>query len=560
MRTLGVLLACGLTTLVSAQPLDYTACELSYPVPGDPRREGFNELLEAARTREVDALVLGSSIYTLSGNGGYLITALNAEFAEIYGNVPATTWMPVGNFGTSPPAQLGARGAKSSGSAAPTGYDSTYGTPNFPVYKFTTWNGNVLQLEPDTWSAVPNEYGRKTSYYRTGSSQYYRPEWICTSHGGVSTEGSSATTFGWQVRKRLYTPGSGAGGGAIFSGGTSLTAVTSVNIPSVDLNGRTVTPNSSTFDAWRLGCPATNGASPATYAHDASAPYYNFTLEHGSGSGQFFAVAQRWVNTTTTKGLVVSSMSKSGCKMDQIISDHGNSGPILRAVRPEIVIIALHTNSAGNNYAAYDPEDEGNSYYHMGLALIDWIRTYVPNCWIVLIPDGPRTDLTAGQTTEYGLMVGAHQMLVDARPNVLAINLTLSLARAGYTPANETITGYTFRGLWTTATSYSVGDVVSLDGGGEVRYAECIQANTSGSTTKPFLSASSSDYWRQRRSFIVSNPDPTASPNTYDYVHPGGRGSTATARHIVKLMTEGLYSRPKSPRGRRERRKRVGVC
>lgn len=540
-----------------AQPLDYTACQSSYPPPGDSRREGFNQLLEQAKTRRVDMLILGSSIYTIGGNGGYAVTALNAEFAEIYGNTPATAWMPVGsNFGTTPPSQLGARVADSAGSAAPTGYDSTYALPQFDVYKFTTWSGTSLQLEPDTFSAGPSEFGLKASYFRTGSTQLYRPEWICTSYGGVSTESASATTFGWHVLKRS-TDISYAPWGAVFSGGTggrtTLNQITSVAIPTTDLDGRTVTPNSATYNAWRLGVPLTSGADPTTYAHDSANPYYDFILEHGSGSNQFFAAAMRWVNTTTTSGIVVSSASKSGCKMDQIVADHGNSGPLLRAMKPDIVAIALHTNSAGNNYAAYDAGDEGNSYYHMGLELIDWIRTYVPNCWIVLIPDGPRTDLTAGQTTEYGLMVGAHQMLADARPRVLAVNLTKALADAGYTPDNQTFTGYNFRGLWVTATSYSVGDIVSLDGGGEVRYARCIQAHTSGSTTKPFLATSSSDYWRAHRRLLVSNPDPTSTVS--DAVHPGAWGARYSAKRLVHLMTEGLYSRPKAPRGRAERRK-----
>lgn len=541
----------------AAQPLDYTACEYSYPPPGDGRREGFNHLLEEARTRRVDMLILGSSIYTIGGNGGYAVAAMNAEFAEIYGNAPATAWMPLGaNFGTSPPSQLGARVADSAGSSAPTGYDSTYGLPQFDVYKLTTWSGTSLQLEPDAFSAAPSEFGIASGYFKTGSTELYRPEWICTSYGEMSTEVSSATTFGWHVLKRstsiTYAPW-----GAVFSGGTggrtTINQITSVNIPTTDLDGRTVTPNSATYDAWRLGVPLTSGAAPTTYAHDASNPYYDFILEHGSGSGQFYAAAMRWVNTTTDHGIVVSSASKTGCKMDQVVADHGNSGPLIRAMKPDIVAIALHTNSAGNNYAAYDPDDEGNSYYHMGLELIDWVRSYAPNCWIVLIPDGPRTDLTAGQTTEYGLMVGAHRMLADARPRVLAINLTRALADAGYTPATQTFTGYNFRGLWATATSYSVGDIVSLDGGGEVRYARCIQANTSGSTSKPFLGSGAADYWRAHRRFLVANPDPTATVN--DAVHPGPWGARLSAKLSVNLMTEGLYHRPKAPRGRSERRR-----
>jgi len=556
-----LLAACLLAALVAPAPaaaqLAHSACASSYPPPGDARREGFNDLLEQAATRQVDLLILGSSIYTVGGNGGYAVAALNAEFGELYGNVPATAWMPVGaSFGTSPPSQLGARVADSAGSAAPSGYASSYALPTFDVYKYTTWSGTSLQLEPNAFSAVPSEFGIPGAYFRTGAAQLYRPEWICTSYGGVSSEASSATTFGWHVLKRS-TDISYAPWGAVFSGGTggrtTLNQVTSVNIPATDLNGRAVTPNSATYDAWRLGCPTTNGAAPITYAHDASNPYYDFILEHGSGSGQFFAAAQRWVNTTTTNGIVVSSASKTGCKMDQVLADHGNAGPLLRAMRPEIVAIALHTNSAGNSYAAYDAGTPSNSYYHMGLALIDWVRTYLPNCWIVLIPDGPRTDLTSPQETQYSLMVGAHQMLADARPNVLAINLTYALEKAGYTKATQTFSGYTFKGLWATATSYAVGDIVSLDGGGEVRYARCLVAHTSGSTSKPFLGSGSSDVWRAHRRFLVANPDPTSTVN--DAVHPGPWGARYAAKLAVHLMTEGLLNRPKPPRGRAERRR-----
>ena len=539
-------------------PLNYTACPPSFPIPGDPRREDFNRLLTAARSRKVDVVVLGSSIYTISGQGGYMVSALTAELAEMTGNIPATGWMPVGNFGTTPPSQYGIRGATSAGASAPTGYADTYALPNFAVYKFTTWSGNSVQLEPDAWSSAIGEYGMPGSFYRTGSTQSYRPEWICTSYGGVSSEASSATTFGWYCLKRTTAAAYGPWG-ALFSaagetlGRTTLNQVTAVNIPSTDLNGRACTPNSATFDAWRLGCPATNGAAPITYAHDASAPYYNFVLEHGSGSGQFFACAQRWVNTTTTAGFAVTSASQSGAKINQIQTDHNNSGPVLRAMKPEIVCIALHTNSAGNNIKAFDAGTPSNSYYHLGLTLIDWVRTYVPNCWIVLIPDGPRTDLTAPQLTEYGLMVGSNQLLADARPRVLALNLTLSLEREGYTNANQTFTGYTYKGAWTTATAYAVGDIVGLDAGGEVLYYRCIQAHTSASTDKPSLSTNAPDYWRAHRRFLTPNATVASAPT--DNVHPGTRGAMITARHIVKLMYEGMQQPVRQPRGRKSRRR-----
>ena len=185
LATVGLVMPAG---TAAAQPLDYAACEYSYPPPGDSRREGFNQLLEDARTRRVDMLILGSSIYTIGGNGGYAVAAMNAEFAEIYGNAPATAWMPLGsNFGTTPPSQLGARVADSAGSNALAGYNSTYALPQFDVYKLTTWSGTSLQLEPDAFSAAPSEFGIQSSYFKTGSAELYRPEWICTSRGGVST-------------------------------------------------------------------------------------------------------------------------------------------------------------------------------------------------------------------------------------------------------------------------------------------------------------------------------------------------------------------------------------
>ena len=551
------LLALLVPSAPAQTPLDYTACELSYPVPGDPRREGLNRLLEKARTDRVEMLILGSSIYDMKGNGGYALAALNAEFAEIYGNAPATAWMPVGSIGTTPPSQLGARGAKGGGTSAPTGYDSTYQLPTFDIYKCTTFAGNFIQFEPDAFSAAPSEFGIPGAYFKTGSTQSYRPEWICTSYGGCSTESSSATVYSAQIIKRTtaaaYTPWgaiSGAAGNTL--GRTLLQNPVDVTIPTTSLYGRAFNPNSSTFDAAIVGVPLTSGGAWSTYAHDSSAPYYNFVLENSS-SGQFFLCAQRWVNTTTTRGVVVSSASQSGYKIGQVVSDRGNSGPVLRAMRPDIVAIALHTNSAGNSYDAYNAGAPSTSYYHLGLALIDWVRTYDPNCWIVLIPDGPRTDLTAGQQTQYGLMVGANRMLADARPNVLAINLTLALENAGYTKATQTFTGYTYKAAWATATAYSVGDIVGLDGGGEVRYARCIQAHTSSSTDKPFLSTNSSDYWRAHRRFLVSNPDVTAAPT--DNVHPGAWGARFAAKTIVQLIREGQIKRVTVPRGRRSRRR-----
>jgi len=526
-------------------PDAHTSVPYVYPPVGDQRRAWLDKHMDEARTATKELLILGSSIYTVGGNGGISVASLQAEFAEMYGNCPGTGWLPFGSFGTTPPSQLGVRGSSSAGAGVPGAYSSTYQLPSFDIYKLTDYSGNVIQFEPACHSTAITEFGIPGAYYTAGDT--YRPEWIATAAGGFTTDGASNTTFGWATIKRTtaitYAPWSALFSAAVNTlGRTQLSAVPNVNFPSTDLNGRTVALNSG-FDAFKLGCPASNGAVPTTYTHDSSAPYYNFIIENGSQTGRFYACAQRWTNQTSKAGWIVSSASKSGCKIGQVVADHPNSGPIIRAMAPDVVVIALHTNSAGNNIKARDDASPTNSYYHLALELIDFVRLYAPNCGIVLLSDGPRTDFTAPQETEYSQMVGANRDICDVRPRCIAVNLLLALEDAGYSKATQTFTGYTFRGLWATATSYSVGDIVSLDGGGEVRYARCIVAHTSGSTTKPFLGSVASDNWRRHRGFLVPNPDPTSTVS--DAVHPGGWGARYAARLTVKLLTSGVWRRGK---------------
>jgi hypothetical protein len=87
-----------------------------------------------------------------------------------------------------------------------------------------------------------------------------------------------------------------------------------------------------------------------------------------------------------------------------------------------------------------------------------------------------------------------------------------------------------WKSAWTTSTSYSVGDIVSLTDGtvfnGRTTYWRCIQAHTSGATNEPILAFDSSNPYRQAIAYwelaYLAWMRPIVLANTtYDF-HCGG--------------------------------------
>jgi len=71
-------------------------------------------------------------------------------------------------------------------------------------------------------------------------------------------------------------------------------------------------------------------------------------LQGHSGKGGTDVVGVRFVSTAARKGVVVQSFAKGGMRLVQLLPEHGESGAMLRALAPSIVVLHYGANDSGN--------------------------------------------------------------------------------------------------------------------------------------------------------------------------------------------------------------------
>lgn len=526
---------------VAQTPELHTAVPLVYPPPGDARRARVDQVFIDAWTQPRHAIIFGSSLYTMDGQGNNRVTAMNAMMQSIYGSSPATPWLPVRTgFGSVPASQYGIRSAISlrtnGGMRAVSGLVTSYRPPGLTPQTITNdsdGNGvsdatgiavtNVFQLEPDNGSGANTMYSMPQRRFTTANRIF---EWIGWSRGVATTETVSSTVFAWETRKQVINLG------PTYFAGSLIQTVSPVDIPAP--NG--FSPNATTHQAARLWLPATNGAAATEVVHDPSNPYKIAMLRATGANGPdgYVAAAVRWRIKDAT-GLTFSSFSDGGYHIGSFEDSHANSGPTIAAAGADLVIIGLHTNSAYS--VAYDARNDASpstSFYHRGLAMVDLIRAALPGVPIIFIADHPRTTGTAGQDEQHSRMVGAMRQICDMRPDVALINLLLAAEREGFAREATDTAGLLFRNQWADATAYAVGDYVSDTGPSGIEYFRCIVAHTSASTTRPLTGVNCVVNWRAVRRGYDPAANLTTAPT--DSVHLNDWGDMRLAEISTRLM------------------------
>ena len=140
-------------------------------------------------------------------------------------------------------------------------------------------------------------------------------------------------------------------------------------------------------------------------------------LQGDSSKSGTDVVGVRFASTVARKGVVVQSFAKGGMRLVQLIPDHGQSGAMLRALAPSVVVLHYGANDSGN---LADME----AWRTQLVGTIAWLRSELENPTLrVIIASDLRFGVGGNPLWFIQRMpVIAHEIAL-ADTNVLALNL-----------------------------------------------------------------------------------------------------------------------------------------
>ncbi|MEY3144178.1 MAG: GDSL-like Lipase/Acylhydrolase family [Planctomycetota bacterium] len=145
--------------------------------------------------------------------------------------------------------------------------------------------------------------------------------------------------------------------------------------------------------------------------------HLQFELRGNSATIGQEMVGVRFRSLAANRGIVVQSIARGGMRLGDILGQHSQSGPMLRALAPQVAVLHLGANDAG-----YGPTKE--EWRAQLVASIAWIRAEMgdPQFPIVLAAElRVSGSITAAAVIDW-MPVIAHD-LAAADPRILALNL-----------------------------------------------------------------------------------------------------------------------------------------
>lgn len=342
----------------------------------------FRARLEAARNGVVRVAMFGDSQETAPwGWGEFYLSHLNARFAQVYG--------PAGE------SQL-----------------------------FT----NHTSVARPMWLATMEESTNTTPSFVVPGALLPGATAHCLLYGGKSW--ASAARFVFLHDASLCSDPALTGGPWFDPIGpyrAEILAVTRENGPGV--RWRNAPTNSDAPDAAapavQSGTIATSRAAPAGNFVWTATPtlqrgakkHVQLMLQGDSAKMGTDVVGVRFFSTSSRKGIVVQSFARGGMRLQQLMAEHAESGAMLRAVAPSIVVLHYGANDSGNlaNLEEWRAQLVGT---------IEWLRTELENPALPVVIASDLRHGTGGTPQWFieRMPVIAHEVaLADA--HVLALNL-----------------------------------------------------------------------------------------------------------------------------------------
>jgi hypothetical protein len=342
----------------------------------------FRGLLAAASGEVVRIALFGDSQETApAGFGRQYVAHLNARFAKVFG--PATESVVYSNIDqVDPPQWLAA--TQASRALAPTALPASQTLPNVVVHALLAGSGAPLEWQRTLFL---HDAARTTDPLLDGGPWFEQQGPYVAEV--LAIRGKSSPGLVWRNRPTdLDVPDWSAptveGGFLGFGKKTAVGAFAWLPTPPLSFAGR---------DHLQVEF---RGASAKT--------------------GQEIA-GVRFRSLAADRGVVVQSIARGGMRLGDVIGDHADAGPMLRALAPSVAVIHL-----GANDAVFGPTRD--EWRVKMLETIAWIRARMndPQFPIVLA-----AELRAGgSSTAFAAIdwmpVVAHD-LATADPRILALNL-----------------------------------------------------------------------------------------------------------------------------------------
>ncbi|MEY2796355.1 MAG: hypothetical protein RIR10_2071, partial [Planctomycetota bacterium] len=368
--------------------------------------ERFRALFQSSDESIVRVLILGDSQETMPGGFGSLyLPHLNARFAKVFG--PAGESMLFTNVGMQgTPHWLAS--STTSAASLPTGIASTSLLPGVVVRRLLADDGTALgafrvMLLHDA-SAVADPVLIDGPWFDAQGPFV----------GEILAIGSASPTAVQWSNTPSDSSIAGAGPAAVQSGVLPMPVKAAagsfhwLETPTLDFGGkRHVQLNLSG------AIPSNEAKNDGTNGGTAGGKTQN--KKFGKPLGTEVA-GIRFRSLSAHHGVVVQSFARGGMRLQDVLGEHAQSGPFLRAMDPSIAVLHF-----GANDAAYGIGIE--EWRSRVLQTVAWIRTETgdPNFPIILA-----SDLRSGPADGFPILdlmpVVAHEIALEDA-NVLALNL-----------------------------------------------------------------------------------------------------------------------------------------
>jgi lysophospholipase L1-like esterase len=364
----------------------------------------FEGMFERARCGTVRAILFGDSQETCPGGAGALyIPRLQYEFWSRYGNAPETPLAPMyASYGTPPvAADWLLRVANPPGGVQPSRLVPEFLPPGFTACATTTIDGSNV------------------------GGQWY-PQAVLVQHDGIDLP---AATLLAGV-ERYFDAGRG-----VYIDVVAATNASSGEVRVQVLTAPSRTPNFAALPyadvqtSMGLESPVAGIRSVRLGPFPAPGPGYVQVSVSGTDPGKFTdIVGVRVVSAASPRGWGMTSFSQGGYGAHHLTALHGQCGPVLAAVAPDVCFLAYGANDAGNWVS---PQG-----YRAALAAdIAFIRSHTRgDLPVIVLGDPYRSDLADGRQANHDLYPRAAMELAEADPLVCAVNSRRLTHEAGWTP------------------------------------------------------------------------------------------------------------------------------
>lgn len=402
---LGLLIGLG-TCFITPQALAQDFMQVPNLYTRSP--EVFRALFEGARSSTVTGIIMGDSQETCPGGAGAIyIPRFQFEFWDRYGNAPQTPLAPMAaSYGTSPVyadwllrvanASPGMTGSRLQGSALPPGISAgATSTLNGSNVNNNQWYAQLVMLQQNAADVHPATNLRGGTYFHL-SPQVYVDVFAATnlSSGELRVDASFSPTSA----PSYFVP-------------TVATFFTSMGLQDP----------LPAIRSQRLG-PLPFGPSG----------YLQIAISGTDSSKLTDVIGARFVNTARPEGWTFTSLSAGGYAVDDALTRHGDSGPVLAALNPDVLLISFGANDCGRGVTA--------DQFQAGISLlIEFVRSSTrPDLPVILLTDPFRYGLTPAFQEQHDLYPRAMYNIALQDPLVCAVNSRRLTHEFGWTPTSGT--------------------------------------------------------------------------------------------------------------------------